>query len=107
MSADLTKSLDLYAKLTRQIPTFDERSEVENVLIWREAIYEALLAGQKLSETQNEVLAEADDRLVEQAAWITEHFPQVFEHGRRVPRDRWWWHLNEGPQVREEAERAA
>ena len=107
MSADLSKSLDLYATLTKQMHMFDERSEVENVLIWREAIYEALLAGQKLSETQNKVLAQADDRLVEQAAWITQHFPQVFEHGRRAPRNRWWWHLDKGPQVREEAERAA
>jgi hypothetical protein len=107
VSADLSRGVKVYSALTRGLPEFDERSEVENVLIWREAIHEAMLGGQIPSEAEREEIARADDRLVEQASRLAERFPAAFEHGSDVPRVRWWWHLDKGPQVRAEAEQAA
>jgi len=107
MSASLARDLDVYAAMAEKMHLYDELAEVENVLIWRDVIQERIAAGERLSDVEERELEHADDLLVAQRDRLVRRFPWVFENSASIPRERWWWHLDEGPQVRDEARRAA
>ena len=79
--------------------------EVSNLLVWRDGIHDALRAGVGISPDHRLMLAAAEDRLISLWKELVRRFPDVFAD--RAPLEYWWWHLDKGPQVREEAERAA
>ena len=68
--------------------------EVYDLLIIRDMISEEVLT----PEEQTEV-ARLDDLLMKHRWLVIDNIPPEPEK----PRSRWWWHLHEGPQVREQA----
>jgi hypothetical protein len=107
VSGTLARDLRVYAEMTKKLPLFTEWDDALNVLVWRSAIYDEVMAGESLSGEELRELRAADDRLVAQRDYLMAKFPGVFESKRSVDRREWWWYLDEGPRVREEAERAA
>lgn len=106
MPRDLASRIRIYAAMVGNLHLYDDELEITNALVWRDSIQETLDGG---AEPKSENLARlegADQRLVKLRAFIAERFPEVFED-RGAPSDYWWWHLDEGPQVREEALAAA
>lgn len=73
-------------------------SEVIDLLCVRDEIAEQSLDAEQRRETDR-----LDDLLLKHRRLIAENIaPRTGE-----PNARWWWRLHEGPQVREEATRAA
>ena len=107
MSEDLVLAFDLYSIMVSKLHLYQDWLEVENALLWRDEINEALQAGISLTNEQMAALRKADDLLLAQRDRLVRKFPQVFENTERISSRQWWWHLDKGPQVREEAERAA
>ena len=105
MSTGLDTDITIYVAMSENIIRYDDWLEAENVLIWRDAIHDELEVGAKLSGEQEKLLAEADDRLLAARETIVARFPQAF-WGEAATKDRWWWHLPDGPDVREKAREA-
>ncbi len=97
--------IEIYARGVGYLREYDDREEVTGLLIYRDTIAKRLQAGAEVTDEAIKQLAEADDRLIEAIPWLEEHFPEVFRANDDIPRRYWWWHLDEGPQVREEAEK--
>jgi len=74
-------------------------------LLCRDEIHDALREGAELPTLLETKLHEADRKLLSVGKDLVRRFPDVFID--RAPREYWWWHLDKGPKVREEAERAA
>lgn len=53
-----------------------------------------------LTAEQIQRMQAADLKLVKKAKIVAQMLPSLGEHSR----SRWWWFLNEGPQVREQAQ---
>jgi len=85
-----------------------EDDDVIATLAERDGIQDEISAGTKLTSEQSETLKQADDVLLSQSRKVVAMHPDVFTPDRQNagPRSYWWWFLNEGPQVREEAEAA-
>lgn len=73
------------------------------------AVFEALLLRSKierereaLTKEQQEAVEKADDLLVEIHDRVAEALDTFIEE-RDSEATHWWWHLDEGPQAREEA----
>lgn len=109
MPIDLESRIEIWAAEVDALPSADYYMEVTNALVIRDTIQDALNAGQKLSSSFEILLRKADDGLMAQREMLVARFPEVFWPDRQNagPRSCWWWFLNEGPHVREEAERAA
>ncbi|MGE5618101.1 MAG: hypothetical protein ACM3US_02455 [Sphingomonadaceae bacterium] len=107
MSEDLALAFDLYSIMTSKLHLYQDWLEVENILLWRDEIDDALQAGMSLTDEQMATLRKADDLLLAQRDRLVREFPQAFENTEHISARQWWWHLDKGPQVREEAERAA
>ena len=107
MSEELSLALELYTNMTRELPHYSDWLEAENVLFWRDVIQESLDAGARLSVGAQSQLDEADDRLVAASDVIVRRFPEVYQDSEPMPPRFWWWHLDKGPRVREEATEAA
>ena len=105
MARDLAFSVERYVELVESLPHEDEAEEVIYTFLYRDEIHDALKQGAKLSARLVELLEAADRRLLSMHGDLVQRFPEVF--GRGVSAEYWWWHLDKGPQVREEAERAA
>jgi len=103
----LDRNLNLYSIMTNKLPLYDEWMEVENVLIWRDEIHDELEAGASLTDEQLRALKDADDRLLAQRERLVRDFPSAFENTESISPRQWWWHLPEGPDVRDEAQQAA
>ena len=73
--------------------------EVDELLLIRNRISEM-----DLSPEQKAEVSEADDLLVKHRRLITEWLSMG---SVEEPIAHWWWHLDEGPQVREQAREAA
>ena len=56
----------------------------------------------RLSTSEQAVIYATDEQLVQCHHQLSQLLPGGGEH----PRAQWWWYLHEGPQVREEAQRA-
>ncbi|MBI4504311.1 MAG: hypothetical protein HY691_02155 [Chloroflexi bacterium] len=61
------------------------------------------LSTMSLSPAEQRELARLDELLMKHQRLVVDNIP----HFADEPRTRWWWHLHEGPQVREEALAAA
>ncbi len=109
MPVDLASSIGVYASMVRHLSSYEEQEEVLAALIWRDEVHEELLKGVSLAPDLSAELVAADDLLVRQRERLVERFPDAFhpDRKRNRSRDYWWWYLDEGPQVREEAGRAA
>lgn len=107
MSEDLRLAFDLYCIMAGKLHLYQDWLEVENVLLWRDEIHEALQAGMSLTIQQMAALREADDLLLAQRDRLVREFPEAFADTEGVSLRQWWWHLPEGQNVRDEAERAA
>ncbi|MBI2321236.1 MAG: hypothetical protein HYU88_03875 [Chloroflexi bacterium] len=99
---ELERDVRVYAAAVDKLPLYTEWLEVSTALVHRDAIQEEIAAGKSLSPAAQKLLAEADDRLVANRHVLLKRFPEIFEE-RGAPREYWWWHLEKGPQVREEA----
>ena len=109
MSEELEFDVRMWAAQAPMLSEYDEYLEVSGALVWRDEIQKALDAGEPLSSEYRAMLREADDKLMAQREELVSRFPYVFTPDRQEagPHSYWWWFLNEGPQVREKAERAA
>lgn len=105
MARDLAFSVERYAELVESFPREDEAEEVIYTFLYRDEIHDAVKEGAKLSARSAELLDAADRKLLSMHADLARRFPDVF--GRGAPAEYWWWHLDKGPQVREDAWRAA
>jgi hypothetical protein len=103
---DLAFEIERYAELIEYFPGEDEPEEIIYALIYRDCVHDRLKQGEKLTPLLAQKLAEADARLKSMRSDLVRRFPGVFLTNR-APRDYWWWHLDEGPQVREQAEQVA
>jgi hypothetical protein len=97
------KYLNAIEEEARQTP----QSEYLDLLSQGEAI-DLLCARDEIEEdalqpTERQELARLDDLLLKHHRLISAHVPLIPDK----PRSQWWWHLDKGPQVREEAGRAA
>ena len=91
--------------MVNRVTSYEEDDEVYVVLTRRDEIHEAIKAGDYPSPELAALLEQADEELLAQGQLLVSRFPDVFAD--RAPREYWWWHLDKGPQVREEAGRAA
>lgn len=91
--------LDYYGRLIDPIDKRYYDSDGMQALLLRDQIEDRLA---ELDAQQRAELARLDRRLAEQWELVSEIAPP----GSGVDRKRWWWFLHEGPQVREDAERA-
>lgn len=73
--------------------------EVDEILLIRNRISEMDLSPEQKAEVRK-----ADDLLIKHRGLIMEW---LSVGSVEEPIAHWWWHLDKGPQVREEAERAA
>ena len=73
--------------------------DVWNALICRDLLEDSL---EQLSDEQQHRLMIADSRLVALHNRVGQVLPARVTH----PRSRWWWFLNEGPDVRKRREAA-
>lgn len=105
MLGDLAFKLKRYLELVPDLLDEDEPENVMFALIYRDGIHDALKAGRRLTEDQARGLEEADEHLLAMREALVRRCPSVFLD--RAPRDYWWWHLDKGPQVRDEALAAA
>lgn len=101
--------LDTYRRYLRSMDAWAESwdedradllspGEVFDLLWLRERLAEC-----RLTDAEQSELRELDDVLIKHQDVISANMPPRPE----VPRARWWWYLDEGPQVREEALAAA
>lgn len=109
MPRTLDSKVRIYVAMVDSLPRYTDELEVEATYLWREDIANALDAGEKLDAESKALLQRADQRLVEQRPLLVKRFPTIFavERKAEIPRRYWWWYLDEGPQVREQAERVA
>ena len=68
--------------------------EVLDLLTIRDILSRCTLGAHEQAE-----VSRLDDLLIKHQWLVTGNIPPYPD----VPRSRWWWHLHEGPQVREEA----
>ncbi len=108
MRKSLISEIVLYEKMTRYLAEYDDDEEVVALFAGRDVIQDAISREEEISSEFMTVLKKGDDRVVGLWRDLSERFPHVFEPGRKadISREYWWWHLDEGPQVREEAEKA-
>jgi hypothetical protein len=97
---DLARDVRMYAAMVDDLPRYDEWMEVTNLLVWRDAIHDALRAGARLSSPEVARLETADARLAEHRSFIAERSPEVAERTATIPKEYWWWHLDERPSER-------
>ncbi|MBI4507129.1 MAG: hypothetical protein HY691_16485 [Chloroflexi bacterium] len=96
--------MDLYAEMVQSLPLYRDREEVINLFVMREFIEKKLdrtpLAGAAIQQ-----LERADTALTLHSTLLRQRFRDLFRSCRPsdVPRSYWWWYLDEGPQVREQA----
>jgi hypothetical protein len=100
---NLAYDIRMYAAMVEDLPGYDDWMEVTNLLTWRDAIHDALPDGVALPSTQAALLARADAKLLKRRALIAERFPEVAERTASIPKDHWWWHLDQGPPAQAEA----
>ena len=105
MARDLVSSIERYLALVDYLPGDEEAEEVMYTFICRDEIHDALREGAELPTPLAVKLDEADGKVLSIREDLVRRFPDVFID--RAPREYWWWHLDKGPRVREEAERAA
>ena len=103
MPIDLASKVRAYAAMAESLPRYAEWEEAMNVLVTRDAIRQDVLNGVRLPIEGAKLLDEADAALAKHRRLLLKRFPEVFEASQRVPPDYWWWHLDEGPRVREHA----
>lgn len=108
MRKSLVSEIELYKEMTEHLSKYRDSEEVIALFVNRELIHDRLLRGEKVSSEVLGLLEEGDKTLASLWRKLFLTFPTVFEPGRKanIPRAYWWWHLDEGPQVREEAEKA-
>jgi hypothetical protein len=95
--------ISTYRMRVESIPddyTFEE--DVLGALIGRSALQEHW---DELAEEQREEVHRIDDMLVGLHARVAEALDTVVRQ-REPDHTHWWWYLDQGPKVREEAERA-
>ncbi|MCM8748137.1 hypothetical protein NET02_03180 [Thermomicrobiaceae bacterium CFH 74404] len=99
----------VYAAMAAALMTYEDELEVEGALNWRDAIEERLHAGETPSPETSHLLAEADAALIRASEVLVRRFPDLFHPQRKanIPRQNWWWHLDEGSQVRKHPEQVA
>ncbi|MBI2321922.1 MAG: hypothetical protein HYU88_07485 [Chloroflexi bacterium] len=103
MLSDLVSDIEVYGTMIDLLPRYKERAEVAEIFIRRELI-DAALGETAASETVVHQLDEADAKLLGHRSLLLRRFPEVFRlRAPNIPRRYWWWYLDEGPQVREEA----
>ena len=68
--------------------------EVLDLLVIRDK-----LSQQALTSDEQVLLDRLDDLLVKYRQIVTDNVPELPGH----PQSYWWWHLDEGPEVREQA----
>lgn len=107
MSEEFKLAIDIYCNMTAKLPLYNDHTEVENILLWRDEIQDEIDSGVVLTPDQARALREADDRLLAQRDRLVADFSSAFTKTESVGPRHWWWHLDKGPHVREEAERAA
>lgn len=107
MREDLASDVRLWDFMVRHFGTYDDDEELIAAFIRRDEIHDQLKAGATLSDELRSLLRAADDAAVRQARSLANRFQDTFWRGRHLGREHWWWYLDEGPQVREEAEKAA
>lgn len=107
MSTVFVEALGLYSIMTGKLHLYVDEMEVENVLLWRDEIQEELDSGLVPTNEQLRLLKDADDRLLGQRERLVRDFPRAFRGADKISRRMWWWHLREGPDVREKAKDAA
>lgn len=95
--------------MAEQVGSYDERFDLSAMLVWRDAIQQALDAGEQMDGATADRLHHADDALVEQREVLATRFPDLFDPAvkRAVPTSYWWWHLDEDILVREDAMRTS
>ncbi|MBI4496479.1 MAG: hypothetical protein HY689_01070 [Chloroflexi bacterium] len=104
MPRDLGSQTKLYAAMVKHLPLYDEDIEVTNLFVTRELIDDEVSGGTTHSAEEARRLEEADVALVKLRPLLIRRFRDMFSlRPPDVPRRYWWWYLDEGPQVREQA----
>lgn len=105
MPRDLASKVRVFAAMVEHMLEYDEHLDVSAALVWRDSIHNDLKndlkVGAPAPPDAERLLEEADARLLAMREELVDRFPEVFED--RAPREHWWWHLEKGPQVREDA----
>jgi hypothetical protein len=96
--ADLVSDIRDYAAMVKDLPSYDEQEEVLNLFIRREVIQDALRAGGTPPAAELRRLATADALLTKHRPRLAKRFPELFEPKPDLPREYWWWYLDEEPR---------
>ena len=101
----LGSEIVLYEEMVKYLPEYTDEEEVFALFVTRDVISVRLTQGEKADPELLALLARADNTLVELWRWLSSTFPNIFDRDRKatIPPDYWWWHLDEGPDVREQA----
>jgi hypothetical protein len=99
----------VYAAMVDALALYHDELEIEGAFNWRDSIAERLKSGEQLSPESAALLKHADDQLMRQREMLVRRFAAVFDPERKatILQSLWWWHLDEGPQVRAEAREVA
>lgn len=105
MPRSLASKVRVYAAMADKLSKLRDYLEVYAMFDWRDDVYEDLQGGELLDSESVALLEHADQKLIEERATLLQRFPDLFHPDRkaRIRRECWWWHLDEGPQVREQA----
>ena len=109
MLSNLGSEIERYAAdVEESLPEYDDHYEVTALFALRDVIEDALDASGRITGSQERTLAQADAAIVKLRKWLVSAFPDVFDPARKdsIPPRYWWWHLDEGPEVREQAKAA-
>jgi len=94
--------------MVEHLPDYAEELEVVNAFVTRETIEDEVRAGAALDAAERQRLEQADNRLLSRHSVVLRRFPHLFSaRPGNIPRRYWWWFLDEGPQVREQAREVA
>lgn len=95
----LAESVDQYVHLVGLLED-DEYYDISIPVILADR--DAIAEGWSGLDAEQRARVEAADKVLAQKHRIV---AQMLPHPEHTDRHAWWWHLNEGPQVREEAEK--
>jgi hypothetical protein len=89
--------------MVQMLPRYEEWDEALNVLLTRDLIHATLHTGTAPSPDATQSLERGDLALVAARSLLLRRFPEIFESNAAIPRERWWWHLDQGAHVRDAA----
>lgn len=108
MPRDLVFEIGAYVEMIDHLLDYRAREELEEMFIRRELVENRLRDGEVAPIEDLRRLEAADACLLRHHRTLVRRFRDLFElRPADIPRMYWWWYLDEGPRVREEAAAAA